>query len=210
MPTFIRLALDYSEEIVGIDLYGQEDDCRKYWQDFRKYTQMLHQYHIGCQASMPDYEDLQLMTDVIKELGIERLSEAYRLVLSSEHLEEILVKHGLHLLLCPVSDAYQTANDNLSETKRKRQYQSTGSSDSAIDEEHPDQTTLYHLINYLQSELISYSITSLSPIEYKENLSSIYQNLLEKNKNSFTCEHVSLYSLTQKLIDPFFIDAVVE
>ena len=190
MPQFLRLALDYSEEIVGIDLYGQEDDCRKYWQDFRKYTQILHQYHIGCQASMPDYQDLQLMTDVVKELGIERLSEAYKLVLSSEHLEEVLVKHGLHLVLCPVSNAYKTANDTLSETTGKRQYQSTSSSESATDEEH---LTSYHLINYLQSQLISYSITSLSPIEYKENLSSIYQDLLEKNKNSFTCEHVGLY-----------------
>lgn len=192
MPQFIRLALDYPEEIVGIDFYGQEDDCRKYWQDFHKYTQLLHHHHIGCQASMPDYHDLPLMTDVIKELAIERLSEAYRLVLSSEHLEDLLVKHGLHLVLCPISPAYHTANDILSETKGKRQYQSV----SVTEREQPDQIKSYDLIHHLQSELISYSITSLAPIEYQENLSSIYQNLLEGNKNFLTYEHVNLHPLT--------------
>ena len=193
MPRLIRLALDYPHEIVGIDFYGQEDDCRKSWQDFHKYTNIFHRYHIRRQASMPNYKDLQLMTDVIKNLGIERLSEAYEIVLSPEHLEEILIKHGVHLIVCPIASAYSMANNIFSENARKRKYHSSSSLDDVINDTNSNQTISYNLINYLQSHFLTYSISSLSPTEYKENLSLIYKNLLAKNKNYFTCEHVSLY-----------------
>jgi len=198
MIQFIRLARDYPHEIVGIDFYGQEDDCRKYWHDFYKYTKICHYYNIRCQASMNNYKDLQLIDDVIKGLSIERLCEAYEIVLSTEYMENILIKHAIHLVICPVSNAYtivnQQTNNIWSETGKKRKYQSTSSLDNPDNEKNLNGTILYNLINYLQSELINFSITSFSPIEYKQNLSSIYKNLFEKNPNFFTCEHVRLYS----------------
>jgi hypothetical protein len=206
MPQLIRLARDYPLEIVGFDFYGQEDDCRSNWSSFRKYTNILHQDHIHCQASMPNYKDLQLIEDVVKGLGIERLCEAYEIVLSSEYLENLLIKYAVPLVICTMSDAYTTANhrisDSLSETGKKRKYQSTTSLDDPSNE--------YTLINYLQSEFLNYSIASLSPRECTEKLSSIYKNLFETNKDYFTCEHVSLkyVVLFYRLISP--VDAMVE
>ncbi len=198
MTQFICLARDYPQEIVGIDFYGEEDDCRKYWHDFYKYTKILRHYHIRCQASMNNYKDLQLIDDVIRGLGIERLFEAYEILLSKDYIENILIKHAIHLSLCPISNAYTIANhqinDILPETGKKRKYQSTNSLDNFDNEKDSNRITSFNLMNYLQSELINYSITSLSPIEYKQNLSSIYKNLFDKNKTFFTCEHVSLYS----------------
>jgi adenosine deaminase len=192
MVQFIRLARDYSQEIVGIDFYGQEDDCRKYWHEFRKYIKVLRHYHIRYQASMNNYKDLQLIEDVIKGLGIERLCEAYEAALSSKSMENILIKHGVCLVICPISNAYAIANhqvnDTLLEIGKKRKYQSTSSLDNLVNEK---ELSSYNLMNYLQSELINYSITSLSPIQYKQNLSFIYKDLFEKNKDFFTCEHVS-------------------
>jgi hypothetical protein len=191
MPSLIRLARDYPQEIVGFDFYGQEDDCRKYWHHFHKYTKLLHHDHIRCQASIPNYKDLQLIEEVVKGLDIERLCEAYEIVLSSEYLENLLIKHGIHLVICPISDAYTIANHQTNETAKKRKYQSTSSLDNLVHEKDPNRIESFNLMNYLQSELLNYSITSLSPIEYKDNLSSIYKNLFEKNKDYFTCEHVS-------------------
>jgi hypothetical protein len=190
MPQLIRLARHYPQEIVGFDFYGQEDDCRNNWSNFHKYTKILHHNHIHCQASMPNYKDLQLIDDVVKDLGIERLCEAYEIVLSSEYLENIFIKHAIHLVVCPVSDAYTIANHQINNIGKKRKYQSTSSLDNLLNEKES-----YNLINYLQSEFLNYSITSLSPIEYKENLSSIYKNLFENNKDYFTCEHVRLNNI---------------
>jgi hypothetical protein len=199
MVQFIRLARDYPHEIVGIDFYGQEDDCRKYWHEFCKYTKVLRHCHIRCQASMTNYKDLQLIDDVIKSLGIERLCEAYEIVFSPMHMENILIKHGTSLIICPISTAYIAANhqvnNTLSEAGKKRKYQSTISLDKSNNEIDLNEILPYHLINYLQKESINYSITSLSPTQYKQNLSLIYKDLFEKNKNFFTCEHVSLRCL---------------
>jgi hypothetical protein len=197
MSQFIRFVRDYPEEIVGIDLYGHEDDCQQYWQDFYKYTRILRHYHIPCQASMNNYKNLQLIDDVIKGLRIERICEAYEIVLSSEYMENILIKHAIHLVICPVSNAYTIANhrtnDILSVAGKKRKYQSTSSLDNPNNESDSDGTISDDLMTYLQSELINYSITSLSPTEYQQNLSSIYKNLFEKNGNFFTCEHVTFH-----------------
>lgn len=197
MSQFIRFVRDYPDEIIGIDFYGQEDDCRKYWHDFYKYTKLLHHYHIRYQASMNNYKDLQLIDDVIQGLDIDRLCEAYEIILSTEKMENILIKHGIHLVICPISNAYTIANhqinDILSETGEKQKNQLTSSLDNLNNEKDSNGTISYSLMNYLQSELINYSITSLSPIEYQQNLSSIYKNLFQINQNSFTCEHVRLY-----------------
>ncbi|CAF1137677.1 unnamed protein product [Rotaria sordida] len=192
---FICFARNYPNEIVGIDFYGEEDDCRKYWHNFYKYTKILRYYRIRYQATMNNYKDLQLIDDVIKGLNIERLYEAYEIILSSKHMENILIKSGIHLILCPISNVYTIANSqvnniSLTRTERKRKYQSTSSINNLNNEKNPNELTSFNLINYLQSELIDYSITSFSPLYYKQSLSSIYKNLLEKNKNFFTCEHM--------------------
>jgi len=165
MNHFIRFAREYSDDIVGIDFYGEEDDCRKYWHDFAEYTKILNHYHIRYQANMASYQDLQLIDNVIQGLRIERISEPYNIILSSEHLENLCVKHGIHLVICPLSNAYTIAN----------------SKDNS-----------YHLINYLQLESITFSIGSFSPFEYQQNLSTIYKNLFNQNENLFTCEQMQL------------------
>ncbi len=66
--------------------------------------------------------------------------------------------------------------------EKKRKYQSTNSLNNSDNEKDSNGTISYNLMNYLQSELINYSITSFSLIEYQQNLSSIYKNLFEKNK----------------------------
>ncbi|CAF1569355.1 unnamed protein product [Rotaria magnacalcarata] len=191
---FICLARTHPNEIVGIDFYGDEDDCRQYWHDFCKYTKILRYYHIQYQASMNNYRDLQLIDDVVNGLKIERLSEAYEIILSSKHMENILVKHDVHLILCPTSDYYAIANsqlDNiLSTNRKKRKHQSTSSLANSNNEKDSSDIPSFCLINYLQSNLINYSIASSSPIRYKQNLSFIYQYLLDKNKKNFTCEHM--------------------
>ena len=195
MAQFIHLARDYSQEIVGIDFYGQEDDCRKYWHDFCKFTKILHRHQIRCQTSIQHYKDLQLIEDVIKGLSIERVCEGYEILQSSEYMENILMQRAVHLIICPLSDAYTLANhrknDISSETGQKRKYQSTTSLDLAPHEKNSNEEISYDLINYLKSESINYSITSLSSIAYQQNLSSIYKNLFEKNSKFFTCEHVT-------------------
>ena len=199
MSQLIWLTRNYPQEIVGIDLYGDEHDCRKYWNDFVKYTKFCRHYHIRCQATMNNYKDLQLIDNIIQGLGIERLCEAYEIVFSKEYIENILIKHAIHLVICPVSDAYRTANNRsnqiLSETMKKQNYRSTSSLDNLNNPKDSNESSLYNLMNYLQSELFSYSITSLCPIEYQHNLSSIYKNLLETNKTFFSCEHVNFCSL---------------
>ncbi|CAF3339588.1 unnamed protein product [Rotaria sp. Silwood1] len=191
---FICLAHNYPNEIVGIDFYGEEDDCRKYWHDFYKYIKILRYYHIKYQASMNNYKDLQLIENVIKGLNIERLCEAYEIILSSKHIENILIKHGIHLVLCPISNAYIIANSQinniLSKIGKKRKYQSTSSLNTSTNTQESNELTSFNIINYLQSELINYSITSFSPLKFKQSLSIIYKNLLEQNKNFFTCEHM--------------------
>jgi hypothetical protein len=62
---------------------------------------------------MNNYKDLQLIDDVIKGFGIERLSEAYEIILSTEYMEKILIKHAIHLIICPISSAYHQTNDIL-------------------------------------------------------------------------------------------------
>jgi hypothetical protein len=194
MNQLIHLARNYSDQIVGIDFYGEEDDCRKYWYDFRKYTKIFQHFNIRCQTSMNNYKDLQLIIDVITGLTIDRLSEAYEITLSSKHMENILIKHAIHLVICPLSNAYTVTNHQLNDVwSRTGKTQSTSSLDNLANEK-------YKLINNLQSELINYSLTSLSPIQYKQNLSFIYKNLFETNKNSFTCEHVSLSCSYRNLI----------
>ncbi|CAF4220888.1 unnamed protein product, partial [Adineta steineri] len=34
MKEFIRLVRNYPNEIIGIDIYGEENDCRKYLHEF--------------------------------------------------------------------------------------------------------------------------------------------------------------------------------
>ncbi|CAF3575088.1 unnamed protein product, partial [Rotaria sp. Silwood2] len=192
---FICFARNYPNEIIGIDFYGEEHDCRKYWHNFYKYTKILRYYHIQYQASMNNYKDLQLIEDVIKGLNIERLCEAYEIILSSKHMENIFIKHGIHLILCPTSNTYAIANSQvnniLSNIGKKRKYHSTSSLNSLDNEKDSNEIKSFNLMNYLQSELINYSITSFSPLQYKQSLSFIYKNLLEKNNFFFTCEHVS-------------------
>ncbi|CAF3904691.1 unnamed protein product, partial [Rotaria sp. Silwood1] len=142
---------------------------------------------------MNNYKDLQLIENVIKGLNIERLCEAYEIILSSKHIENILIKHGIHLVLCPISNAYIIANSQinniLSKIGKKRKYQSTSSLNTSTNAQESNELTSFNIINYLQSELINYSITSFSPLKFKQSLSIIYKNLLEQNKNFFTCEH---------------------
>lgn len=190
MSQYIHLARSYPDDIVGIDFYGREDDCRMYWQDFYKYTKILHCHHIRCQATMNNYKDLQLIDDVIKGLNIDRVCEAYEIILSTEQMENILIKHGIHLVLCPISNTYTIINEQMN---KKQKYQSSSSSDNFNEKKESNETISYSLMNYLQSEMINYSITSFSPIEYQQNLSTIYKNLFQNNPNTFTCEHVNFY-----------------
>ena len=115
MHDFIRLVRTYPNEIVGIDFYGPESDCRQWWQDFRKYTAWLKQLNVPCQGSMADYEDVQLMVDVTHGLDLRRLFDAYSIVLSPAHAEDILMKHGVGLVLCPLSKGYVGASQRLSQ-----------------------------------------------------------------------------------------------
>jgi len=68
---------------------------------------------------MNNYKDLQLIDDVIKGLGIERLCEAYEIILSTEYMEKILIKHAIHLIICLISNAYHQTNDILLQTGKK-------------------------------------------------------------------------------------------
>ena len=171
MDDFIRLVRTYPNEIVGIDFYGPESDCRQSWQDFRKYTKWLQQLNVRCQGSMADYQDLQLVLDVTHGLDLRRLFEAHSIVLSPAHAEDIFMKHGVGLVLCPLSNAHVTASQGL--------------------------------FQYLQSELIGYSISSYSPIDHQQTLSDIYKNLFDTIPDQFTYDNVRGIRVS---IDPFGID----
>ncbi|CAF3594717.1 unnamed protein product [Rotaria socialis] len=165
---FICLARTYPNKIVSIDFYDGEDDCRQYRHDFCKYTKIFRYYHIQYQAT-------------------------YEIILSSKHMENILVKHDVHLILCLTSDYYAIAHSQLdiilSTNREKRKHQSTSSLANSNNEKDSNDTLSFSLISYLQSNVINYSIASSAPIRYKQNLSFIYQHL-DKNKNNFTCEHI--------------------
>ena len=185
MPDYIRLIRQYPEEIVGIDLHGPEEDCRTHWQDFSPYRRLSHRW----QASMANYEDQQLIIDVIRGLGLQRVSEAYGLLLSHESSDRIFIKHGIPLVVCPTSNAYISMNQ--SETEKGKLLERVPDNPGSGPSEFPS----YSLIDYLQSESITYSLASLSPISSEKNLSLIYKDLLDPKQHSFTCEHVSLTSL---------------
>lgn len=143
---------------------------------------------------MNNYKDLQLIDNVIKGLNIERLSEAYEIILSSKHMENILLKRGIHLVVCPISNAYTIANSQinsiLTKNRIKQNHQSISSINNYVNEKDSNTVLPFDLMKYLQSEFIPYSITSLSPSRYTQNLTAIYKNLLDNNEYIFTCEHV--------------------
>ncbi|CAF0807646.1 unnamed protein product [Adineta steineri] len=90
MKKFIRLAGNYPNEIVGIDIYGEESDCRKYLHEFCKYTKILQHYHISCQAIMNNYKDLQSELINYSITSFSRMEYKQNLSLIYRNLSEII------------------------------------------------------------------------------------------------------------------------
>lgn len=195
LPQFFQLAQQYSDDIVGIDLYGSEDDCREEWQHFLRYRKWSNRYHLFLQATITQSSDEQLLADVVKGLGIQRLADMYWFLLSRETKEDLLIKHGIHLIVCPVSTEYQAVNSEFHRkwsTLEMSDHESSSAASSSS-------TALasFALIDQLQSEFVDYSLTSLSPRQHQQSLVRIYENLLDRKLHSFTCEHVSMRDTLQ-------------
>jgi hypothetical protein len=135
---------------------------------------------------MSTYSDQQLILDVVKGLDLQRLTETYEIIFIRQHMYDIFIKYGVHLILCPASNAYARINDSSVPMKR---------SVHAVEKNMDDSSTTTRkstLIDYVQAELIDYSIASLLPRKFGRNLSQIYQELTDQRQDQFTCEYVRL------------------